>query len=206
MLRLSVVTRTVYLRHDAATQIDLEYHADGVRIRTGGSVGERNAPSTSPNQSRWPQAHSPIQYVVSPDSPPKEAVSVHGRERLPSIEKRGFLSPYRERPVVAVTRVTPSEPLVTRDLPEPPFSVDGSNSPCPLGSVWSIGPSGDRYRFAANEPLHSVLDLTVLGDTERTERRPDGRSAALSRVAARKSSDPRQSSPGVGIDAANQED
>ncbi len=57
------------------------------------------------------------------------------------------------------------------------------------------GPSGDRYRFAANELLRSVLDLTVLNYEERTETRSDGRRAAIARVLARKTTAPRQSYP-----------
>jgi SAM-dependent methyltransferase len=60
------------------------------------------------------------------------------------------------------------------------------------------GPSGDRYRFAANELLRSVLDLTVLEYAERIETRSDGRHAATARVVARKTSGPRQSYPAVG--------
>jgi SAM-dependent methyltransferase len=59
------------------------------------------------------------------------------------------------------------------------------------------GPSSDRYRFAANELLHSMLDLTVLGYQERTETRSDGRKAATARVVARKTTAPRQSYPSV---------
>ncbi|WP_135855191.1 class I SAM-dependent methyltransferase [Halorussus salinus] len=57
------------------------------------------------------------------------------------------------------------------------------------------GPSGDRYRFAANELLHSCLDLTVLYYDERTERRADGRSGALTQIVARNSSGNHQSYP-----------
>ena len=57
------------------------------------------------------------------------------------------------------------------------------------------GPSGDRYRFAANELLHASLDLTVLAYEERTERRSDGRSGAIARVVARNTSGQRQSYP-----------
>ena len=60
------------------------------------------------------------------------------------------------------------------------------------------GPSGDRYRFAANELLHSCLDLTVLRYEEGTEIRPDGRSAAVARIVARNSTGPRQSYPRLG--------
>ena len=61
----------------------------------------------------------------------------------------------------------------------------------------SSGPSGDRYRFAANELLHSMLGLTVLGYEERTESRPDGRTSAVARVVARMTSGPRQSYPTI---------
>lgn len=57
------------------------------------------------------------------------------------------------------------------------------------------GPSGDRYRFAANELLHACLDLTVLHYDERTESRSDGRSGAIARIVARNSSGGRQSYP-----------
>jgi SAM-dependent methyltransferase len=57
------------------------------------------------------------------------------------------------------------------------------------------GPGGDRYRFAANELLHSVLDLTVLYYDETTERRDDGRQGATARLLARKTTGPRQSYP-----------
>jgi len=59
------------------------------------------------------------------------------------------------------------------------------------------GPSGDRYRFAANELLHSCLDMTVLHYTEHTESRADGRSAAIARIVARKSVGNRQSYPRI---------
>ncbi len=62
----------------------------------------------------------------------------------------------------------------------------------------SSGPSGDRYRFAANELLNSMLDLTVLGYEARAETRSDGRNAALARIVARKTSGTRQSYPAVG--------
>lgn len=57
------------------------------------------------------------------------------------------------------------------------------------------GPSGDRYRFGANELLHSCLDLTVLYYDERTEERPDDRRRASARILARHSSGQRQSYP-----------
>lgn len=59
------------------------------------------------------------------------------------------------------------------------------------------GPSGDRYRFAANELLHTCLDLTVLHYEERTESRADGRSATVSRIVARNSAGHHQSYPRV---------
>jgi SAM-dependent methyltransferase len=59
------------------------------------------------------------------------------------------------------------------------------------------GPSGDRYRFGANELLYACLDLTVLHFESRTERRDDGRAAATTRVVARKSHGTRQSYPAV---------
>jgi len=63
------------------------------------------------------------------------------------------------------------------------------------------GPSGDRYRFSANELLRSMLDLTVLGYHERTETRSDGRTAAIARVVARKGTASRQSYPKTVDDA-----
>jgi SAM-dependent methyltransferase len=57
------------------------------------------------------------------------------------------------------------------------------------------GPSGDRYRFAANELLHACLDLTVLYYDESTEERPDDRRRASARILARNTSGPRQSYP-----------
>ena len=59
------------------------------------------------------------------------------------------------------------------------------------------GPSGDRYRFGANELLHAALGLTVLHFETRTERRDDGRRAAITRVVARKTHGQRQSYPAV---------
>ncbi|WP_137285759.1 class I SAM-dependent methyltransferase [Halorussus salinisoli] len=59
------------------------------------------------------------------------------------------------------------------------------------------GPSGDRYRFAANELLHACLDLTVLYYDERTETRDDGRSGAVVRIVARNSSGHHQSYPRI---------
>lgn len=57
------------------------------------------------------------------------------------------------------------------------------------------GPSGDRYRFAANELLRACLDLTVLAYEEGLERRPDGRTAATARIVARNTTGTRQSYP-----------
>jgi SAM-dependent methyltransferase len=60
-----------------------------------------------------------------------------------------------------------------------------------------LGPSGDRYRFPANELLHSCLDLTVLHYEERTETRADGKRGATVQIVARNTSGPRQSYPSV---------
>jgi SAM-dependent methyltransferase len=62
------------------------------------------------------------------------------------------------------------------------------------------GPSGDRYRFAANELLHAGLGLTVLAYAEGLEERDDGRQSAVARLLARKSSGGRQSYAGVAVD------
>jgi SAM-dependent methyltransferase len=59
----------------------------------------------------------------------------------------------------------------------------------------SSGPDGDRYRYAANELLHSMLDLTVLRYEEGIEPRSDGRTAAVARVVARKTSGSKQPYP-----------
>jgi SAM-dependent methyltransferase len=61
----------------------------------------------------------------------------------------------------------------------------------------SSGPSGDRYRFAANELLRSTLDLTILEYDEGIETGSDGRKAAIARVVARKRSAAKQSYPAV---------
>lgn len=62
----------------------------------------------------------------------------------------------------------------------------------------TLGPSGDRYRFAANELLHACLDLTVLHYEEGLETGADGERGATAQVVARNSEGPRQSySPGV---------
>jgi SAM-dependent methyltransferase len=57
------------------------------------------------------------------------------------------------------------------------------------------GPSGDRYRFAANELLHTCLDLTVLYYDETTQERPGDSRRASARILARKSTGGRQSYP-----------
>ena len=59
------------------------------------------------------------------------------------------------------------------------------------------GPSGDRYRFGANELLHDALSLTVLHFETRTERRDDDGRSAVTRVVARKTHGQRQSYPEV---------
>lgn len=59
------------------------------------------------------------------------------------------------------------------------------------------GPSGDRYRFAANELLHACLDLTVLRYEEGLETGADGERGATASIVARKTSGPRQSYPAV---------
>ena len=58
------------------------------------------------------------------------------------------------------------------------------------------GPSGDRYRYAANELLHACLDLTVLyfdAATEDSERR----TSATTQIIARNTSGHHQSYPRV---------
>lgn len=62
------------------------------------------------------------------------------------------------------------------------------------------GPSGDRYRFAANELLHACLDLTVLHYEERTETRDDGRTGATVSIVARNTAGHHQSYPDVGVE------
>lgn len=57
------------------------------------------------------------------------------------------------------------------------------------------GPSGDRYRYAANELLHACLDLTVLHYGEGAEERADGDHRTVARILARKSSGTKQSYP-----------
>ncbi|WP_255194958.1 class I SAM-dependent methyltransferase [Halorarius litoreus] len=61
---------------------------------------------------------------------------------------------------------------------------------------YEVGPSGDRYRFAANELLRSALGLTVLHYSETTEVR-DGRHSQQTQVVARNSHGQRQSYPAV---------
>jgi SAM-dependent methyltransferase len=58
-----------------------------------------------------------------------------------------------------------------------------------------VGPSGDRYRFGANELLYACLDLTVLYFDATTERRDDGRLAATTRIVARNTAGHSQSYP-----------
>jgi len=60
-----------------------------------------------------------------------------------------------------------------------------------------LGPPGDRYRFAANEPLRACLDMTVLGYEAGREERADGKVSAVARVLARDSTGQRQSYPFV---------
>lgn len=57
------------------------------------------------------------------------------------------------------------------------------------------GPSTDRYRFAANELLHSCLDLTILYYDESSEESPDGDRRATARLVARRSHGHRQEYP-----------
>ncbi len=60
-----------------------------------------------------------------------------------------------------------------------------------------VGPSGDRYRFGANELLHACLGLTVLYFETVTEELKNGRRSATTRVVARNSRGTRQSYPAV---------
>ncbi len=61
-----------------------------------------------------------------------------------------------------------------------------------------LGPSGDRYRFAANELLRVCLDMTVLRYEAGRERRgSDGAVGATARIVARNSTGQRQSYPFV---------
>ncbi|WP_181691612.1 class I SAM-dependent methyltransferase [Natronomonas sp. LN261] len=57
------------------------------------------------------------------------------------------------------------------------------------------GASDDRYRYAANELLHSCLDLTVLHYDEAIERPSEGKGRATARLLARKSTGTRQPYP-----------
>lgn len=57
------------------------------------------------------------------------------------------------------------------------------------------GPSGDRYRFGANELLHACLDLTVLYYDGSTEERPDDTRRASARILARNTHGQYQSYP-----------
>ncbi|ELZ41365.1 class I SAM-dependent methyltransferase [Halorubrum tebenquichense] len=57
------------------------------------------------------------------------------------------------------------------------------------------GPSGDRYRYAANELLRAGSGLSVRYYDETTTERPGGRRRATARLLARKSTDGRQSYP-----------
>lgn len=65
---------------------------------------------------------------------------------------------------------------------------------------YEAGPSGDRYRFGANELLHVALGLTVLAFDAKTERRDDGRTAMRTQIVARNSTGQAQSYPAVGLD------
>jgi len=57
------------------------------------------------------------------------------------------------------------------------------------------GPSGDRYRFAANELLRAGLDLTVLHYDEGIEQSEEHGRAAVARLLARNSEGTRQAYP-----------
>lgn len=65
---------------------------------------------------------------------------------------------------------------------------------------YEAGPSGDRYRFGANELLHACLDLTVLAFDAKTETREDGRAAMRTQIVARNSTGRAQSYPAAGIE------
>lgn len=65
---------------------------------------------------------------------------------------------------------------------------------------YEAGPSGDRYRFGANELLHACLDLTVLAFDAKTETREDGRRATRTQIVARNSTGQNQSYPEAGVD------
>jgi SAM-dependent methyltransferase len=58
-----------------------------------------------------------------------------------------------------------------------------------------VGPSTDRYRFAANELLNACLDMTVLYFDAAREERADGKVAANTQIVARNSAGTRQSYP-----------
>lgn len=57
------------------------------------------------------------------------------------------------------------------------------------------GPSGDRFRFAANELLHACLDLTILHYEEVSEERSQGDHRVVARIVARNSAGTKQSYP-----------
>jgi SAM-dependent methyltransferase len=63
-----------------------------------------------------------------------------------------------------------------------------------------VGPSGDRYRFPANELLHACLDLTVLFYAETTEERENDRTATTVQILARNSTGQHQSYPQVSFE------
>ncbi|WP_434521878.1 class I SAM-dependent methyltransferase [Halorubrum sp. AS12] len=62
-------------------------------------------------------------------------------------------------------------------------------------SPTQAGPSGDRYRYAANELLRAGLGLSVRYYDETTTERPGGRERATARLLAQKSTGGRQSYP-----------
>lgn len=57
------------------------------------------------------------------------------------------------------------------------------------------GPSGDRYRFAAERLLYSCLDMTVLYSEELTDEQPEDNQRVTARILARHSSGLTQSYP-----------
>lgn len=63
----------------------------------------------------------------------------------------------------------------------------------------SVGPQGDRYRFASNEMLRACLNLTVLFYAELTEDRTDGRTATTAQIVARNSTGQHQSYPHLSL-------
>jgi SAM-dependent methyltransferase len=67
----------------------------------------------------------------------------------------------------------------------------------PDESAYEVGPSTDRYRFAANELLHACLDLTVLHYSETTTELDDDRRAQHAQIVARRNTGSRQSPPAV---------